>query len=194
MSCELRTVTGEVGLIQFQAKYARWVSIYLNVPDGVQSHYQLVPGYPITVDGKSVDSMGLIAWANVIPPSGGLLIVNVEMKVADNDYVGVHEANFTSSIRPSTGSTMSEKFCTTAPLPATMKAVGLDWSGVRVYAAKSIKLIQDHGDEFLDLIDAGFKAFTAVTGRDFVGVFAAINAAQRDLQAIIAAIKLEFDL
>lgn len=96
----LRTATGEVLLLQFPPKYARWVTVYLNVPNGVQSRYQLVPGYPITVDGRPVDSIGLIAWANEIPPDGGLMTVNVEMKIADDDYVAVHEAHFTSLARP----------------------------------------------------------------------------------------------
>ncbi len=89
---------------------------------------------------------------------------------------------------------MAQKFSTTAPIPAAMHKVGLDWSGVRTYAEKSIKLIQEHGDEFTDLIENGFKAFAAVTGRDFVGIFAALNAAQKDLQAIVAAIKAEFEI
>lgn len=91
-------------------------------------------------------------------------------------------------------SSMATKFSTTAPVPATMTAVSLDWSGVKVYAEKSVKLLQDHGAEFIDLIDMGFRAFKAVTARDFVGIFAAINAAQRDIQAIIAAIQAEFGI
>lgn len=80
--------------------------------------------------------------------------------------------------------------------PATpmMAGVGLDWSGVRTFAERSIRLVRDHGPEFLDMIEAGFKAFKAITGRGFVGIFAAINDVNRDLNAIIAAIKDEFGI
>lgn len=89
---------------------------------------------------------------------------------------------------------MNAPFTTSAPCPPAMAAVGLDWSGVKTFAEKSIRLIQDHGAEFLDLIDAGFRAFKAVTSRDFLGIFAAMTDANRDLNAIIAAIKDEFGL
>lgn len=85
-------------------------------------------------------------------------------------------------------------FSTAAPPTAAMSAVALDWSGVKVFAEKAVKLIQDHGDEFLDLVDSGFRAFKSVTGRDMLGIFTALSDAQRDLQAIIAAIQLEFAL
>jgi hypothetical protein len=99
VSTDLYTVSGEVSLIQFQAKYPRFLAIHLNVPNGVRSHYGLVPGQKVTVDGKETDHAGLIAWANEMPPEGKILAVHVEMKVCDHDYVGVHEAHFTARVR-----------------------------------------------------------------------------------------------
>lgn len=88
----------------------------------------------------------------------------------------------------------AQVFSTTAPVPPMMATVGLSWEGVLDFAKKSIKLIQDQGSTFLDLIENGFKAFKAVTGRDFIGVFAAIQQAGGDLQKIIEAIKAEFNI
>lgn len=88
----------------------------------------------------------------------------------------------------------AKAFSTSAPPTVEMTAVALDWTGVKTYAEKAIKLIQDHGDEFIDMIDAGFRAFKAVTGRDFAGIFTALNDAQRNLQVIIAAIRTEFGI
>ena len=89
---------------------------------------------------------------------------------------------------------MAKAFSTSAPVPEPMGAVGLDWTGVRAYAEKAIKLIQDHGHEFLDMIDAGFRAFKAITSRDMLGIFAALNDVTVDLQKLIAAIKDEFGI
>lgn len=75
-----------------------------------------------------------------------------------------------------------------------MAAVGLDWTGVYAFAEQAVQLVQDHGDKFLSLLRNGFKAFQAITGRDFMGIFAALNAASVDLQELIAAIKEEFGI
>lgn len=75
-----------------------------------------------------------------------------------------------------------------------MEAVGLDWSGVYSFAEQAIQLVQDHGDKFLSLLRNGFKAFQAITGRDFMGIFTALNAATVDLQALVQAIKDEFGI
>jgi hypothetical protein len=81
----------------------------------------------------------------------------------------------------------------TPPTPA-MASVGLDFSGVLAFARKAVKLIEDHGDEFLDLIEAGFRAFQAVTGRDFAAILTEMNNVNRDLTAIVAAIRAEFNI
>lgn len=84
-------------------------------------------------------------------------------------------------------------FASTPPTPA-MGAVGLSFSGVLEFAKKSVKLLQDHGDEVIGLVDAGFRAFKAVTGKDFATLFLALNDANRNAQAIIDAVKAEFGI
>lgn len=81
----------------------------------------------------------------------------------------------------------------TGATPA-MAAVGLNWSGVLTYARKAVTLLQENGDEFIDMIDAGFRAFKALTGKDYVTLFAALNDVNRNARTVIAAIKAEFDL
>lgn len=85
---------------------------------------------------------------------------------------------------------MAEKM-TATPM---MAAVGLDWSGVQAFAEKSIRLLQQHGPEFLDLLDAGFKAFSAITNHNFVAIFTELNRATVDVNKLIAAIKEEFNI
>lgn len=57
-----------------------------------------------------------------------------------------------------------------------------------------LHLLQTQGATAIDAVRqlvAGVKAFT---GRDYVGVFAALNAEEKDVEAIIAAVKAEFAL
>lgn len=81
-----------------------------------------------------------------------------------------------------------------APVPQEMTAVGLDWTGVVAYARGAIRFLQDHGDTAIDAIEAGFRAFKAITARDMMGIFAALSEVTVDVQKLIAAIREEFGL
>lgn len=75
-----------------------------------------------------------------------------------------------------------------------MASVGLNFGSVTAFARKAVKLLQEHGDDFLDLVDSGFRAFKAVTGRDYATLFVALNDVNRNAQTIVAAIRAEFGL
>ena len=85
-------------------------------------------------------------------------------------------------------------FSASAPPTPVMQSVGLDFTGVLAFARKCVKLIEEHGDEFLDLIESGFRAFQAVTGRDFAAILAEIGNVNRSLTKIVDAIKAEFGI
>lgn len=85
-------------------------------------------------------------------------------------------------------------FNTAMPCTDPMVACGIDWLGVKAFAEDSINLIQNHGDVFKDMIATGFKAFTAVTGRDYATILSCLQQEKLDVDAAIAAIKLEFHL
>lgn len=89
---------------------------------------------------------------------------------------------------------MPHAFNAAAPPTPPMAAVGLDFSGVLTYARKAVDLIQQHGDDVLDMLAAGFRAFAAVTGRDMIGVLAALSDANRSGQVVVAAIQAEFGI
>lgn len=75
-----------------------------------------------------------------------------------------------------------------------MLVCGVDWLGVKNYALGAIDLLKNHGDVFKDMICTGFKAFTAVTGRDYVTILACLQQEKVDVDAAVAAIKQEFNL
>lgn len=75
-----------------------------------------------------------------------------------------------------------------------MTAVGLSWSGVEAFGRKSVKLLQEHGYEFIDLISSGMRAIAAISERDFAKVLFELNQASVNLSRLIAAIKEEFFL
>lgn len=85
-------------------------------------------------------------------------------------------------------------FNASAPLTDPMVNCGIDWLGVKSFAESAINLIQNHGDVFKDMITTAFKAFTAVTGRDYAGIISCLMQEKLDVDAAIAAIKLEFHL
>lgn len=85
-------------------------------------------------------------------------------------------------------------FNTAAPCTDPMIAAGIDWLGVKAFAEDSINLIQNHGDVFKDMITTGFKAFTAITGRDYGTILVCLQQEKIDVEAAVAAIKTEFHL
>lgn len=110
MSSELYTVMRRVLQISFTPKYPVWLSILLDVAEPNRQEYQLSAGIKkITVDGVPIDHAGLIRWAADTPLN--FMEVYVELKVCDNDYLGVHEAHFTAVSRsdgPKTGETKAD--------------------------------------------------------------------------------------
>lgn len=78
-----------------------------------------------------------------------------------------------------------------SPTPM-MAAAGLSFGDVEVFARKSVKLLRENGDTFLDMIEGCFKAYRALTGRNFIGVFAAINETHGNVVKLIDAINAEF--
>lgn len=63
------------------------------------------------------------------------------------------------------------------------------------YAKHAINVLQGPaGSAAVDLIKVGFEGWKAVSGRDFAGLFAALNDGKKDVNAIVAAIKAEFSL
>lgn len=82
----------------------------------------------------------------------------------------------------------------TEPTTAAMQAVGFDWFSLEKYAAEAIHALQTSGDSVIDLIHQGFVMWAAISGRDLAGIMAAFASGQRDVNAIIAAIKAEFGL
>lgn len=80
------------------------------------------------------------------------------------------------------------------PPTPMMAGVDLDWSGVIAYARGAIRFLKEHGDTAIDALEAGFRAFKAITGRDMMGIFAALSELTVDVQNLIAAIREEFGI
>lgn len=68
------------------------------------------------------------------------------------------------------------------------------YENIRDYARHAVYLIQKEGDTVLDAIDTAFSAYSALTGRDWPALFAALDKERRDVNEIIAAITQEFNL
>lgn len=83
-----------------------------------------------------------------------------------------------------------------ASTPPTMSmiAVGFGWPDLRAYAEKCLAVLPLAGPPALDLMEQGWKLWQGVSGRDLGAILSAFAAAQRDIDAIIAAIKTEFSL
>lgn len=83
-----------------------------------------------------------------------------------------------------------------ASLPPTpmMQSVGLSFSGLVEFARKAVHLLETTGDTFVDLLEDGFKLWSAVSSRDLSGVLAAFASGQKNVEAIIAAIRAEFGI
>lgn len=79
------------------------------------------------------------------------------------------------------------------PTPA-MALHGVDWFGVKTYAQKAIKLIQNNGDKFLDMLELGFKGIAALTQRDLSGLLQLFSEGSAKLDEIVQAIRDEFGL
>lgn len=81
-----------------------------------------------------------------------------------------------------------------APPTQTMASVGLSWDGILDVGQHVINLLESQGQLALGIVDNLVKMVAAVSGRDFLTVFALLNQTVVDVQALIAAIKAEFGL
>jgi hypothetical protein len=81
-------------------------------------------------------------------------------------------------------------------LPPTplMGQVGLSFGGLVEFARKAINLLQTTGDTFIDLLETGFKLWSAISSRDLGGILRAFSDGQRSVEAIIKAIRDEFGI
>jgi hypothetical protein len=81
-------------------------------------------------------------------------------------------------------------------LPPTplMAGVGLSFVDVQEVAQGVIHLLQTQGDRALSVAKNTLLLIKAVSSRDMLVLFAAVNALSVDVPAIIAAVKLEFGL
>jgi len=86
---------------------------------------------------------------------------------------------------------MADKYTTLPPTPAMAQA-GLTFGGLVDYARRAIDLLRSTGDAFVDVLESGFKLWTAVAGRDLGGVLAAFAQGRADVNQIIDAIRAEF--
>ena len=75
-----------------------------------------------------------------------------------------------------------------------MGSVGLSWLDLKSYAQHLIHILQTEGNTAIDAVDTAIRLVKAVTNRDYVTVFAALQQEQKDIQQIIEAIRTEFGL
>ena len=86
---------------------------------------------------------------------------------------------------------MAEEMMAATP---KMGAVGLSWLDLKGYAQHLIHLLETEGDTAIDAVDTAIRLVKAVTDRDYPAIFLALQQEQKDVQAIIAAIRTEFNL
>lgn len=85
-------------------------------------------------------------------------------------------------------------------MPQTMTAtpqmakVGLTFASIEDYARKAVDLLKAHGDDVLGLVDAGFRAFMALSTRDFPTLLAALNDVNKNATTVYTAIVAEFGI
>jgi hypothetical protein len=82
----------------------------------------------------------------------------------------------------------------TAPPTPTMATYGLSFYDVVEYAKYAIKWLQEEGDNVVGVLEATFKAWSAVTSRDLTGVLAAFAKGKGHVEEIIDSIRREFGL
>jgi hypothetical protein len=80
------------------------------------------------------------------------------------------------------------------PPTTEMAAIGFGFFDLVDNAQKAIDLLQNHGDEMVDVLRTGFKLWVAISSRDLMGIMAELNKAVVDVQMLIAAIKAEFGI
>lgn len=81
-----------------------------------------------------------------------------------------------------------------AAQPMMSNVAGVNWDDVTGTVTRVIHLLEAIGPTAISLAKTAMLGIKAATGRDMLGVFAALNDAVDDVTVIIAAIKAEFDL
>lgn len=89
---------------------------------------------------------------------------------------------------------MSGKVVSSAPVTTAMDKCGVDWPGVSDTINHVIHLLETQGTTVVRIVRTTMAGIAALTGRDMIGVFAAIQSDTADVKMIIAAIKAEFGL
>jgi type IV secretory pathway VirB2 component (pilin) len=80
-------------------------------------------------------------------------------------------------------------------MTAAGNKVGLSWPGVESAVQHALNLLQGPtAATCIDIVKTLMVGIQAATGKDLVGVFAAMNQERVDITALVAAIKAEFDL
>lgn len=82
----------------------------------------------------------------------------------------------------------------TATATPQMAKVGLSFTSIEGYAKNALQLLKDHGDDVLAVVDAGFRAFMALSTKDYPTLFAALNDANKSAETIYNAVKTQFNL
>lgn len=62
------------------------------------------------------------------------------------------------------------------------------------YGQKAINVLKVAGDAGIDLVRQSMVMYKAVTSKDLIGIFTALDNGKRDVTAIMEAIKAEFDI
>lgn len=62
------------------------------------------------------------------------------------------------------------------------------------YGQKALHVLQKAGDAGIDLVKQSMVMYKAITKKDMVGIFTALNDGKRDVTAIMDAIKAEFNI
>lgn len=75
-----------------------------------------------------------------------------------------------------------------------MAAVGLSWPDVETQVHHVLNLLQTQGDAALEVVKGLIKLVKLATARDMFGVMAQLQKSTVDIQALITAIKEEFEL
>lgn len=78
--------------------------------------------------------------------------------------------------------------------PMLATPANLSWEDVERTVTRVVHLLETTGDTFISLVKTAMVGIKAATGRDMLGVFAALNAAVLDVQVIVKAIKDEFEI
>ena len=87
-----------------------------------------------------------------------------------------------------------QKFSSTMVATVPMQAIGINWPGVKDAIQHAIHLLETKGPTAVATVKVIMVGVQALTKKDYVGVFLALQEVSTDVQTLIDAIKAEFDL